>query len=792
VAYTLTVPELGGSAILDGEFFTITSSAGSQIFEFDRDLAVQENAVRVVYTVADDADELAQLISDVLASADIGLAPHVRADGEVHVGASSEHTLSTANTVVTQRGVVESVLDGEFITVDNGTDFLQMEFDTDSTTLPETTKVIAITPGLDNEQISNAIINAINQAALGLSPTHVDDGRIHVGGDRLTVLDSSNSSVVQFDESGTRPELGLRIPSRAGVPFGLVDGEVFSISLNATTIVFELDNDATTTAGNLAITFNDTSTLDQIANKIVSQVQLSALELTASNLGDGFVELADSTFLHSVVVGSSGLTQVGLPGDPATVAVNYSPFESFDKQDAAVAIATSINGTSTLEGVTAIALTDSVIVSGAASVSGIGVSLVAGIEDLAGNALYPNQLTGETSFEINLTSGLDWGDASDGYPVTSAENGANHLVADGFYLGSSVDIENDGTNSEFYDADDNDAASDDEDGIINIDELTDLKPGRIYKLQVEVNGIGPDRPGFVDAWIDFNHDASWNGFTGDDPTSTTDPAPQVDVSEKLKFFSTVDVVDPITGDPTAISGEVTIVNGLNVLYFRVPPQAKSSCPSLRIRLSSEGNLLPTGPASDGEVEDYQLFTHSSDWHNTAISEDVNKDGFVTPIDALLVINYIDVNVGPGKLLPDGQLPPRSPADIGIPPLVDVNDDGFVAPIDALRVVNFINLGDGEGEAEGEGEDALMMNYGVTQVTVTSTSIVDLVEPVASAGVVDIPVMASPERVREAQFAELDLGRESSLDAVLEDIGGEVSDLRDIEDGHDEFFASIQY
>jgi hypothetical protein len=792
VAYTLTVPELGGSGILDGEFFTITSSAGSQIFEFDRDIAVQENAVRVVYTVADDADELAQSISDALASADIGLAPHVRDDGEVHVGSSSEHTLSTTNTVVTQRGVVESVLDGEFITVDNGSDFLQMEFDTDSTTLPETTKVIAITPGLDNEQIANEIINAIKQATLGLSPTHVEDGRIHVGGDRLTVLDSSNSSVVQFDESGTRPELGLRIPSRAGVPFGLVDGEVFSISLNATTIVFELDNDATTTAGNLAITFNDTSTLDQIANKIVSQVQLSALELTASNLGDGFVELADSTFLHSVVVGSSGLTQVGLPGDPATVAVNYSPFESFDEQDVAVAIATSINGTSTLEGVTAIALTDSVIVSGAANVSGIVVSLVAGIEDRAGNALYPNQLTGETSFEINLTSGLDWGDASDGYPVTSAENGANHLVADGFYLGSSVDIENDGTHSELYDADDTDGSPDDEDGVINIDELIDLKPGRIYKLQVEVNGIGPQRPGFVDAWVDFNHDDSWDGFTGDDPNSTTDPAPQVFVSEKLEFFSTVDAVDPVTGEPTAISGAVTIVNGLNDLYFTVPPQAQSFCPSLRIRLSSEGDLLPTGPASDGEVEDYQLFTHSSDWHNTAISEDVNKDGFVTPIDALLVINYIGVNVGPGKLLPDGQLPPRSPADIGIPPLVDVNDDGFVAPIDALRVVNFINLGDGEGEAEGEGEDALMMNYGVTQVTVTSTSIVDLVEPVASAGVVDIPVMASPERVREAQFAELDLSRENSLDAVLADIGAEVSDLRDIADGHDEFFASIQY
>nr|MCS5631795.1 dockerin type I domain-containing protein [Pirellulaceae bacterium] len=129
-----------------------------------------------------------------------------------------------------------------------------------------------------------------------------------------------------------------------------------------------------------------------------------------------------------------------------------------------------------------------------------------------------------------------------------------------------------------------------------------------------------------------------------------------------------------------------------------------------------------------------------------------------------------------------------------PPLVDVNDDGFVAPIDALRVVNYINLGNGEGEAEGEGEgeEALMMSYGVTQVTVSSASIADLVEPVASSVLVDSPVIASPERVRESQFAELDLSRKSSLDAVLADIGGEVSDLRDISDGHDEFFASIQY
>jgi hypothetical protein len=805
-AYTLTVPELGGSAIEDGEFFTITSSAGSQVFEFDRDGAVQLNAVVVSYTVADDADEVAQSISDALDVADINLSPHPRGDGEVHVGSSGEHTLSSPNTIVTQRGVAASVLDGEYVTVDNGNAFLQMEFDTDSTTLAETTKVISITPGLDNEQIASAIVNAINQAALSLSPTHVADGVIHVGGDRLTVLDSSNSSVGQFGEPGTRTELGLRVPSRAGVPFDLVDGEVFTISDGTTTVTFELDNDATTTAGNRAITFSDTSTLDQISNSIVSQVQLSGLGLTASNLGDGFVELAGSTLQHSITMGTSGLTQIGLPGVEATVAVNYLPFESFNEQEMAVAIADVINAKSTLEGVTAIARTDSVFVSGADSVTGILISLVSGIEDRAGNPLYPNRDGGDTTFEINLTSALDWGDAPNNvekidpvtavvdfrdYPTTEAQNGARHLVVDGFSLGAKVDTEPDGQPAPLYSS----GAlgdGDDEDGLANYEVLkeTIFQAGQIYPLVVVVNGIGPDRTGVVDAWMDFNNDISWDGYEAQDPDS--DPGVTVPVSEKLKW------VDQVTGLPLE---NVVLVPGDNELFFKVPlpdfarPEYDPNninpgrrCPALRIRLSSKGVSSPMGFASDGEVEDYQFFADSTDWHNRAISLDVNKDSFVTPIDALLVINYLNENFGNGT----GELPPRSAADAGTPPLVDVNDDGFVTSIDALRVINYINKPSGEGEAEGEAEEALMIHYGVTQVSVTAASIADLVEPVASSVVVDIPIMASPERVREAQFAELDLGRESSLDAVLEDIGGEVSDLRDIEDGHDEFFASVQY
>ena len=78
--------------------------------------------------------------------------------------------------------------------------------------------------------------------------------------------------------------------------------------------------------------------------------------------------------------------------------------------------------------------------------------------------------------------------------------------------------------------------------------------------------------------------------------------------------------------------------------------------------------------------------------------DVNADGFVSPIDALQVINYL--NSGKPRTL---TLPVNQP----LPPYVDVNGNGEVSPLDALLVINFLNAartrgGSGEGEfSQGE-------------------------------------------------------------------------------------------
>ncbi|GIX00191.1 MAG: hypothetical protein KatS3mg111_3523 [Pirellulaceae bacterium] len=70
--------------------------------------------------------------------------------------------------------------------------------------------------------------------------------------------------------------------------------------------------------------------------------------------------------------------------------------------------------------------------------------------------------------------------------------------------------------------------------------------------------------------------------------------------------------------------------------------------------------------------------------------DVNADGFVSPIDALLVINYLNLSGGG----PVSGLP--SP-----PPYRDVNGDNFITPLDALIVINALN-----SRAGGEGESTV--------------------------------------------------------------------------------------
>lgn len=80
-------------------------------------------------------------------------------------------------------------------------------------------------------------------------------------------------------------------------------------------------------------------------------------------------------------------------------------------------------------------------------------------------------------------------------------------------------------------------------------------------------------------------------------------------------------------------------------------------------------------------------------HNVNNCLDVNGDGFVSAMDALVIINSLNANgVGP------------NPAGATGPPFLDVTNNGEISPTDALRVINALNGGTSP--------------CGTTQVTVT--------------------------------------------------------------------------
>lgn len=107
-----------------------------------------------------------------------------------------------------------------------------------------------------------------------------------------------------------------------------------------------------------------------------------------------------------------------------------------------------------------------------------------------------------------------------------------------------------------------------------------------------------------------------------------------------------------------------------------------------LKVSSNGSLyyLARGDsASAGAVYriDFPPVENEHPWQNPFQPTDVDGQFGVVPLDALIVINYLN-ETGAGPLA----IPP--PQNAGPPPFLDVNGDDFATPLDVLVVINFIN------------------------------------------------------------------------------------------------------
>jgi len=159
----------------------------------------------------------------------------------------------------------------------------------------------------------------------------------------------------------------------------------------------------------------------------------------------------------------------------------------------------------------------------------------------------------------------DFGDAPDTYSTLEASGGPKHTVPGNLilFLGAQIDTEGDGQPTADATGDDVNGL-DDEDGVVFTSMLTPASMATVA-VTASVN------TGQLNAWVDFNFDGVF-----------TD------------------------GGNEKIFTDVALNAGVNNLVFPVPGDAELENTFARFRLNTVGGLAPTGAATDGEVEDYQV------------------------------------------------------------------------------------------------------------------------------------------------------------------------------------------
>ena len=126
----------------------------------------------------------------------------------------------------------------------------------------------------------------------------------------------------------------------------------------------------------------------------------------------------------------------------------------------------------------------------------------------------------------------------------------------------------------------------------------------------------------------------------------------------LKFNATTQV----------LSGTPTVNDGGTVELKLIAIDSGGASASSKFTITVDANLFP--------------------WHNASKPLDTNANNSISPVDALLVINYL--NSGASRNVPPGSTPTLG--------FLDTSKDNIISPLDALLVINELNK---RGSPEGE-------------------------------------------------------------------------------------------
>jgi hypothetical protein len=178
---------------------------------------------------------------------------------------------------------------------------------------------------------------------------------------------------------------------------------------------------------------------------------------------------------------------------------------------------------------------------------------------------------------------------------------------------------------------------------------------------------------------------------------------------------------------------------------------------------------------------------NSRWQNPAFNLDVNNDGSISPVDALIIINYLN-DPNKDRFLPTSGVVP--------PPFLDVDGNERVSSNDALLVINYLNArssgGGGEGEAAG-GFNYAMLVTPQQMLDTVGAAVVREVERLLAQMREDAlaeatGAIAAPATARAA--GSIQLGDDSDVLAALSAAENQTK-KRKLNNNVDDFFAELE-
>jgi hypothetical protein len=184
----------------------------------------------------------------------------------------------------------------------------------------------------------------------------------------------------------------------------------------------------------------------------------------------------------------------------------------------------------------------------------------------------------------------------------------------------------------------------------------------------------------------------FNTLDNDRPTSRVQPLP---ARSRTEFEVVWDVDDQQGSGVSAVDVYVS-VDGQPASRWLAATQERSAIFVGQV----DRNYAFYSIATDGvglresQPSSYHTSTRTfaaSAWHNLNRTLDVDGDQSISPLDVLLIVNFL--NSGASANVPSDGVQP--------PPFgwLDVDNDSFVTPLDALLVINYLNS---SGGSEGEG------------------------------------------------------------------------------------------